>query len=92
MRGRRRGDWGRNGNAGSETTVLILELLDSALEIRELGFPPVSAVLGSDTVAVCAGLLALFRGEVGACALTGWLLVGGGGLCEANVSGARRVR
>lgn len=48
------------GDSCAEAPVLLLELSDSALEIRKLCFPPVPAVLGGDTVAVGASFFALF--------------------------------
>lgn len=69
--------WRGNGDPGAEAAVLVLELGDSALEVAELRFPPIPAVLGGDAVAVGAGFLALLRGDFGARAFARRL---GGGL------------
>lgn len=64
---------GLHGDSSAEAAVLVLELLDTALEVGELGLPAVSAVLGSDAVAVRPGLFALVRAELGAGTLARWL-------------------
>lgn len=70
MHGLMRGRWWHR-KPSPETTVFLLELLDSPLEVAVLGFPTISAVLGGDAITVSASLLALLRCELGACALAG---------------------
>jgi hypothetical protein len=40
--------------------VLLLELSDTALKVRKLGLSAVARVLGSNTITMSPGLLALF--------------------------------
>jgi hypothetical protein len=70
--------WVLGHHACSEQPILLLELSNTALEVRELGLAAVPRVLGGDTVAVGTSLPALLGRDVGARALAGGR--GGGGI------------
>lgn len=61
------GDHGRQGRrimgGNSELPVLLFKLGDSPLEIREMGFPFISGILGCDAIAMGPCLAALVAGQ-----------------------------
>lgn len=53
-------------NTGTETSVLLFKLCDSAFEVGELCLPTVARVLGGYSVAVCTSLFTFLGGDGGA--------------------------